>query len=225
MEEYTALLANQIWDLVPCPSGCNVVTSVTWTRLEGAVSRVRYVSDTAQIALQPPIAYPIAPDLAPDAQHARRSRPPIRRSAGEEEIAAGKESRVEPTCCSGKNSPRLRGWSSRAAGPPGSAPSSPQGTEPPQVGEARATGSRARATREEARRLGLCRFGEEEAPLALDPYAAPAVAPPLDPRTATRGKEGPEPDPRRPPPVEVSPRRSLVLGFLLSSVDGYIEQC
>ena len=32
MEEYEALLANQTWDLVPRPSGCNVITGKwIWT--------------------------------------------------------------------------------------------------------------------------------------------------------------------------------------------------
>jgi histone deacetylase 1/2 len=44
-EEYTALLANQMWDLVPRPSGCNVVTGKwIWTikrRADGTLERYK----------------------------------------------------------------------------------------------------------------------------------------------------------------------------------------
>jgi hypothetical protein len=46
-EEYGALLANQIWDLLPRPSGCNVVTDKwIWTikrRAYGLWSAIRRV--------------------------------------------------------------------------------------------------------------------------------------------------------------------------------------
>jgi histone deacetylase 1/2 len=44
-EEYKALLANQTWDFVPRPSGCNVVTSKwIWTikrRADGTLGRYK----------------------------------------------------------------------------------------------------------------------------------------------------------------------------------------
>ena len=44
-EEYAALLTNQMWDLVPRPSGCNVVTGKwIWThkrRTDGTLERYK----------------------------------------------------------------------------------------------------------------------------------------------------------------------------------------
>jgi hypothetical protein len=44
-EEYRSLLANQTWDLVPCPSGCNVLTDKwIWTikrRADGTLERCK----------------------------------------------------------------------------------------------------------------------------------------------------------------------------------------
>jgi len=60
-EEYAAHLANQTWDLVPCPSGCNVVTSKwIWThkrRADGTLDRYKARWVLRGFTLRPGVDY------------------------------------------------------------------------------------------------------------------------------------------------------------------------